>query len=401
MDVNKNVQKAACTAITHLQETTRINLFDYLQPMVQTYINALGVYSLHNRYILYDSIGIFSIATIKRCDNQQIEGQFVNAVVPSILTQWNDYQDDEKAVLNICECLLDIFGSVHGGHLQSFTPTVFNRCLRIIETQLILFSTPNGGFDIDILIGCINLLSTLVDVYKNSIEQLVAPSNLLGLIYRCMETPSKVRQEIFALLGDLCPYCISHIVNSINLYIPEIIKSLKPHPGRASGNGCWALSMIIRYCTNEAITPFADQIFDALKFSLLFERQYLEVLENSSVALGWLSIRATNVVASDLANIFSFWSCALADIAESEEKAYAFFGFCAAIEANPDSILNRNLIHLFEAFGSWEKPCDELLNKFNVILHQFKKIVPPNEWQSMLNSIRPEIANGLTDLYKI
>ena len=70
------------------------------------------------------------------------------------------------------------------------------------------FMTPDKEF----MIVALDLLSGLAEGLQGHIEQLVAQSNILSLLFQCMQDPMpEVRQSSFALLGDLTKACFQHV----------------------------------------------------------------------------------------------------------------------------------------------------------------------------------------------
>ena len=62
------------------------------------------------------------------------------------------------------------------------------------------------------MIVALDLLSGLAEGLEHHVESLVANSNILKLLYQCMQDPMpEVRQSSFALLGDLTKACFQHV----------------------------------------------------------------------------------------------------------------------------------------------------------------------------------------------
>lgn len=66
--------------------------------------------------------------------------------------------------------------------------------------------------DKDFMIVALDLLSGLAEGLNGQIEKLVVDSNIMHLLYQCMQDPMpEVRQSSFALLGDLTKACFQHV----------------------------------------------------------------------------------------------------------------------------------------------------------------------------------------------
>lgn len=62
------------------------------------------------------------------------------------------------------------------------------------------------------MILALDLLSGLAEGLGGHVEQLVAKSNVLSLLFQCMQDQVlDVRQSSFALLGDLTKVCFQHV----------------------------------------------------------------------------------------------------------------------------------------------------------------------------------------------
>mmetsp|Transcript_28176 Transcript_28176/g.48234 ORF Transcript_28176/g.48234 Transcript_28176/m.48234 type:complete len:158 (+) Transcript_28176:1-474(+) len=157
----------------------------------------------------------------------------------------------------------------------------------------------------------------------------------------------------------------------------------------------------MRYSNDKLIEPFASEILRALACVLSSDKLTKELMENAAIALGWLGNRAPGIVAQNLDKFFQNWCFALIEIVEAEEKTYAYFGLCKAVETNPSAIFNENLRHLFTAIGAWDEPCDELRSQFKHILGQFKQSAPPNEWAALMSSVNQMLQTKLRVNYGI
>lgn len=401
MSHNKKVQQAACTAMTHLQESTRVVLLDYSEPIITTFHKAFSIYQTKNLLILFDAIGIFAVASLRRCDNRALKQKFAEMIMPPLMDLWNNFPDDNKGLCSLAECFIDIFSSV-GSVLQPYAVPVFSRSLRIIDTNLRFFAENRGErLDSDFIVASLNLLSVMTEAFGHDMKDLVSRSNLLEILYRCVKENSRIRQEAFALLGDLTPYCMAQMNEVLSAYVPEILSTIAPTPGKASGNAAWAMGMIIQHSNEQVIAPFAEGIMEALKWVMCAERMTRELMENAGIALGWLAFRLPSAVAPFLGEIFAGWCFSLSEIVEGDDKVCAFFGMCKCIGINPGSIFNQNLLYLFTAICGWDEPPEELGQQFRMVLHEFAKSAPPQEWEQFLANVDPMVREKLRVLYNI
>ena len=250
--------------------------------------------------------------------------------------------------------------------------------------------------DSDFIVASLNLLSVMTEAFGPAMRDLAASSNLLGIMYRCMRENSRIRQETFALLGDLAPVMMPQITEVLNAYVPEILESIAPNHGRSSGNASWSLGRIIQHSDEQVIQPYALKMLEALKWVMCAKQVSRELMENSAISLGWLSYKVPAVVAPHLGDIFSGWCFALTEVIEGEDKLVAFFGMCKVIQANPGAIFNQNLHYFFNAVCSWDSLPDDLCKQFYLLLHEFRKSAPPAEWEKLLSAVDPIVRQKLT-----
>lgn len=102
---------------------------------------------------------------------------------------------------------------------------VCRRCVSLVEQTLnqhIASTQSPEQFeapDKDFMIVALDLLSGLAEGLDGHMERLVMNSNVMQLLYQCMQdTMPEVRQSSFALLGDLTKACFQHVLPCIREY---------------------------------------------------------------------------------------------------------------------------------------------------------------------------------------
>jgi len=102
---------------------------------------------------------------------------------------------------------------------------VYRRCVSLVEQTLnqhIASTQSPEQFeapDKDFMIVALDLLSGLAEGLDGHMERLVINSNVMQLLYQCMQdTMPEVRQSSFALLGDLTKACFPHVLPCIRKY---------------------------------------------------------------------------------------------------------------------------------------------------------------------------------------
>ena len=101
----------------------------------------------------------------------------------------------------------------------------FRRCVSLVEQTLnqhIANTQSPEQFeapDKDFMIVALDLLSGLAEGLDGHMERLVMNSNVMQLLYQCMQdVMPEVRQSSFALLGDLTKACFQHVLPCIRKY---------------------------------------------------------------------------------------------------------------------------------------------------------------------------------------
>lgn len=113
------------------------------------------------------------------------------------------------------------------------------------------------------MIVALDLLSGLAEGLDGHIESLVANSNIMQLLYQCMQDvlpevgflcllfrtqrnilSSQVRQSSFALLGDLTKACFQHVHRFMPDFFPILGQNLNPDYISVCNNATWAIGEI-------------------------------------------------------------------------------------------------------------------------------------------------------------
>lgn len=128
---------------------------------------------------------------------------------------------------------------------------VYRRCISLIQQtinqDLACVSNPSQFEqpDKEFMIVALDLLSGLAEGLDGQIETLVANSNIMELLYQCMQDAMpEVRQSSFALLGDLTKACFQHVAPCIPQFFPILGQNLSPECISVCNNAIWAIGEI-------------------------------------------------------------------------------------------------------------------------------------------------------------
>ncbi|KAK5974120.1 Transportin-1, partial [Trichostrongylus colubriformis] len=213
LDGNKRVQEAACSAFATVEEEGGDFIAPYLSDILQTLVQAFGIYQAKNLLILYDAVGTLANSV----GNALSEPMYVQVLMPPLMEKWQRLGNDDKELFPLLECVSSV-ASAMGIAFLPYCEPVYTRCITLI-TQSLRQSVeaqqrPNEVEmpDKDYLIVALDLLSGLAESLGAHIEPLVGRNEVLQLLSLCAVDPTpEVRQSSFALLGDLTKACWHHI----------------------------------------------------------------------------------------------------------------------------------------------------------------------------------------------
>lgn len=189
LDANKRVQEAACSAFATLEEEACNALVPYLGYILKTLVFAFSKYQHKNLLILYDAVGTLADSVGHHLNKPE----YINILMPPLIEKWNLLQDDDKDLFPLLECLSSIATALQSGFLPYSEP-VYRRCISLIQqtiNQQELANTSNTGQyeqpDKERMIVALDLLSGLAEGLDGQIESLVVNSNIMQLLYQCMQ----------------------------------------------------------------------------------------------------------------------------------------------------------------------------------------------------------------------
>ncbi|XP_015118772.2 transportin-1 [Diachasma alloeum] len=401
LDGNKRVQEAACSAFATLEEEACTELVPYLGFILETLVFAFGKYQHKNLLILYDAIGTLA----ESVGHHLNKPDYINILMPPLINKWNVLKDEDKDLFPLLECLSSVATALQSGFLPYCEP-VYRRCVSLVEQTLnqhIANTQSPDQFeapDKDFMIVALDLLSGLAEGLDGHIERLVMNSNVMQLLYQCMQDPTpEVRQSSFALLGDLTKACFQHVLPCIPDFMPILGQNLNPSFISVCNNASWAIGEIsikLGQDTSSYIPLIITQLIDIINRP----NTPKTLLENTAITIGRLGYVCPQDVAPMLQQFVRQWCISLRNIRDNEEKDSAFRGMCQMITVNPAGVV-PDFVFFCDAVASWVTPREDLKDMFQKILHGFKNQVGAENWKRFSDQFPPQLGERLHNMYGV
>ncbi|XP_073999051.1 transportin-1-like isoform X2 [Rhodnius prolixus] len=402
LDPNKRVQEAACSAFATLEEEACTELVPYLGYILETLVFAFSKYQHKNLLILYDAIGTLADSVGHHLNKPD----YINLLMPPLIHKWNVLKDEDKDLFPLLECLSSVATALQNGFLPYCEP-VYKRCVSLVEQTLNqhIANTQNPDQfeapDKDFMIVALDLLSGLAEGLNGQIENLVHNSNMMQLLYQCMQDPMpEVRQSSFALLGDLTKACFQHVHPCISDFIPILGQNLNPELISVCNNATWAIGEISIKLEGDEMRPYIPLVLSQLILIINKANTPKTLLENTAITIGRLGYVCPHDVAPMLQQFVRQWCTSLRNIRDNEEKDSAFRGMCQMITVNPGGVV-QDFIYFCDAVASWINPKEDLKEIFTKILHGFKNQVGEENWKRFVDQFPTQLQVRLSSMYNV
>lgn len=398
LDTNKRVQEAACSAFATLEEEAGTDLVPYLEFILKTLVHAFGKYQHKNLLILYDAIGTLADSVGHNLNKPE----YIELLMPPLIQKWNSLNDYDKDLFPLLECFSSVATALQTGFLPYCKP-VFNRCLSLVEQTLKFQVENNEQYDQsnkDFLIVALDVLSGLAEGLGEHMTPLIAPSNIMVLLYQCIKDPMpEVRQSSFALLGELTKASFVYVDPCVHEFIPVLAQNLKPEYISVCNNATWAIGEIaVKY--KQQMQNYIPMILPQLISNLSQPDTPKTLLENTAITIGRLGFVCPKEVAPFLQQFIRPWCSSLRNIRDNEEKDSAFRGICSMISVNPSGVV-QDFIYFCDAIASWNNPKPDLKNMFYEILHGVKNQVGEESWRAFSDQFPQILKDRLISQYGI
>jgi len=343
--------------------------------------------------------GISTIASI--LEEELTHEPYNSLLLSPLLKKWESLSDEDIDLFPLLECISNVAISM-GPSFIHYTKPIYDRSLRLIEMVFVNTTLhyqngsplPNREF----LICSLDIISGLCEALKEAIEPLIINSKLIPLLLEiCKNTDPDYTQSGFALVGDIAKNAIRCYTYVVPTLVPVLITGTKSTYYETINNAVWSLGEILKRIQPDVLQSYIENIYNAI-IDVFGTTDDLRMLETCVVAIGRLGINYPNILGSNLKLIIHSMCGILKKLPEDTEKSDALRGLCSAVRTNPADILPY-----FESFcdllASVKDPSLESL--FGSLLHNFKQVINPTEWNAKLDTFRPQTKNNLRKKYQV
>ena len=335
LSTNKKVQEAACSALSTMEDEGRDLLYPFVAAIVPSFKIAYDKYQAKNLIVLYDTINTL----IDTVPGNILSEPVRQHIIPMLLERW-ERVGDHMSVCQVLECLTNI-AIVLGKDFQSYAAPVFERSMQLMEASLARLQSVNDEDVKNILIYAIDLVAGLVTAFGQNVIGLIQDSNLGNVVLACIQSSDlAVRQNSFALVGDLCKNAIDYVRPALGDLIGVLLSNVNPtYPG-VCNNATWALGDIAVQIGPE-MKPFINPALE--RFLGVYQHPNAQpiLLAHTSVSLGKLCLACPNETAASLNKFLGIWSVQILRSRNDKERAMAFQGLCRVVKMNPEGALEH------------------------------------------------------------
>ncbi|KNC56479.1 transportin-1 [Thecamonas trahens ATCC 50062] len=396
LDRNKQVQEAACSALAVVEEKASTALIPMFPAILNTYVQAMEMYQIRSRRLLYDAIGALAENTNKELRREE----YAAILLPALMAQWQAVSIDDPSLFPLMEALTSVSSAV-GMYFLDYAPAVFLQCATVMSETLNAWADPSSVNDLpskEFLVCSLDLLAGVVDAIGAEVEPLVVETKMMDMVCACVvDDVADVRQSGFAVLGDLAKAVIHIVGGYLEQLLPILIQNLDPQHSSVCNNAVWAIGQIAMQ-VGDSLVPYVNTILERLIPIMNRPKTSRSLLENTAITLGRLGIHCTDLVAPHLDSFLMPWCTSLSSIFDDPEKDSAFRGLCLMIAANPDGA-TENFPLVCGAIASWKSPPDDLREMFGQILFAFKSSMDLANWAEYYANFPPDLKDTLFNFY--
>eukprot|EP01047_Picozoa_sp_COSAG01_P046281 COSAG01_NODE_4331_length_5128_cov_8.120501_5_plen_722_part_00 len=236
VDNNKRVQEAAVSALAVLQETGGPVITPFVGSVIQVIVACLAKYQAKNLLILFDATATLADAV----GHTLAQPEHISALVPPILSKWEQMADDSPALIPCTECLAALIHAV-GSQSLPFVEPLYTRALRMTHARTAALSGPEDPPTADAVVVGLDMVSSMLEKLKHPIAPLVASTNTVPILVAAAQRDdnSEMKRILFAVIGDLCNVCWDQVQPHAATILPLLMQHLNPNYISVCNNAAW------------------------------------------------------------------------------------------------------------------------------------------------------------------
>lgn len=350
LDNNKRVQEAAASAFANLEEQANKELENpkYCEVIARQFAECFSKYKDRNMFILYDCVQTLAEHVGPTLQSPEL----VRSLMPALLKRWEKVSDQSREMFPLLECLSYVATAL-GNTFQPYAGPIFDRCIRIITTNLQdamqAVNRPElDEPDKDFLVTSLDLLSAIIQALdEQESARLVTTSqpSMFDLLIYCLEDSNNdVKQSAYALLGDCAIYIFASMQSSLDRILNILVGQLDLEQATSdddndfavTNNACWACGEITLKA-QAAMAPYAETFLQRF-YAILCNDKVVQLHDNAATSLGRLGLGCPEILAPHLVTLAPPFLKVMRGIEWSEEKATAVGGLAQAVIANPQGL---------------------------------------------------------------
>uniref|UniRef100_UPI001EAF571D transportin-2-like n=1 Tax=Oncorhynchus gorbuscha TaxID=8017 RepID=UPI001EAF571D len=132
------------------------------------------------------------VFALENTSTEPAHTEYIEKLMPPLIAKWNELKDEDKDLFPLLECLSSVATALQSGFLPYCEP-VYQRCVTLVQktlAQAMMYSQQPDQYeapDKDFMIVALDLLSGLAEGLGGHVDQLVSRSNIMTLLFQCMQ----------------------------------------------------------------------------------------------------------------------------------------------------------------------------------------------------------------------
>eukprot|EP00762_Andalucia_godoyi_P004307 ANDGO_05488.mRNA.1 Importin subunit beta-2 len=424
LHVDKRVQKAACSAIwSFCEEAPATVTVAYVEPIVQTFIEALKRYQHKNMINLLDAVstlvettpGVFAKTkpAVYQALAEPILAMFGN-IVPSAII-------DDPITVPILEAMSAI---VHYSEdvLLVMADRIVDHSLQLFNYAFTLARSSWDEEDYfaydrcqDTISCCLDILCAFCEALGPSVENLLQNPEKVNLIWQMISAAIKegtddVRRSAIGLLGDFARTAygrIAHLIPHILQLCVETYEACQGHledsdVSKVVNNILWSAGEIALKTPAQTTAVFVPHLLSIAKDALLSDASSTSLRESAAVCVSRLALSGLADMVASSATTVSFmkdWFVTMRSMYSNDEKHHGMLGMARILHVRIQ-LVESCVMQLFWCLASYSKESSpEVIAEWASIFQTIKQMVPPPMYADLISKVGASEVQSLRQVF--